>query len=201
MIRSVRGARFKYIRNYYPHLPWFHQQTRVYPSTNPILQVWHQLSGEGKLSGPAALYMAESKPREMLFDTAADRWEIHNLVDSPQHREELERLRRVHREWVIATRDLGFLPEEEMWLRFQATEDAPPAYVTVRQEPQSYPLVRILGTADIVGAGARYLATLRGRLKADSDPTVRYWAATGIDALGAEASIAKPELRVALKDS
>ena len=30
-IRSVRGRRFKYIRNYFPHLPWFHKQTRLLP--------------------------------------------------------------------------------------------------------------------------------------------------------------------------
>jgi N-sulfoglucosamine sulfohydrolase len=49
LIRSVRDGRFKYIRNYFPHLPWFHHQTRLYPSTNPLLEAWHRLSRAGEL--------------------------------------------------------------------------------------------------------------------------------------------------------
>ncbi len=79
-IRSVRDGRFKYIRNYFPHLPWFQEQTRLYPSTNPLLEIWHRLARAGELAGAAALCMARSKPREQLFDLREDPHEINDLA-------------------------------------------------------------------------------------------------------------------------
>ncbi len=193
-IRSVRGKRFRYIRNYFPHLPWFHEQTRIYPSTNPTLSMWHELAKAGKLTGPAALYMAKTKPREQLFDSEADPDEIHDLAGDPQYGQELERLRGVLREWTVETRDLGFLPEEDMWLRF----DGRPPYDEVRGG-DAYPLERIMAAADLVGQGKD---VLKRQVKGlgDADSTTRFWSAVGIDAQGADGRAARRPLRRLLDD-
>ena len=195
LIRSARGERYRYIRNYFPHLPWFHRQTRLYPSSNPLLEAWHRLARAGSLSGPAALYMARRKPREQLFDAESDPHGIRDLAGDPRHRAPLARLRRALREWTLEQRDLGFLPEEDMWLRFAGR----PPYDEVRR-PGAYPLERILETADWVGLGPAALDRQVERL-ADDDPTVRFWAATGIEAQEEAGREAEGALRTALGDA
>jgi hypothetical protein len=37
-------GRYKYIRNFLPHLPWYHEMTRDYPRLQPTYQIWHQLA-------------------------------------------------------------------------------------------------------------------------------------------------------------
>jgi len=190
-IRSVRDGRFKYIRNYFPHRAWFREQTRLYPSTNPLLATWHALAYAAKLQGPAALYMAERKPPEQLFDLRNDPDELRNLSRDPDYAGVLKKLRAALRTWQLQIRDTGFLPEEEMWGRFNGR-----AYEAAR-DSANYPLERILKIADSVDAGPEQTALQIARL-ADSDPTVRFWAATGLIALPDAA--AKPSLRKALAD-
>lgn len=191
-IRSVRDGRFKYIRNYYPHRAWFREQTRLYPSTNPLLRVWHELAYAGKLTGPPAIYMTAAKPREQVFDLREDPHELNDLSGDARYAGVLGKLRKAYRDWVFEIRDTGFLPEEEMWLRFDGR-----AWEAAR-DPAKYPLERIYETADWVGLPQRTAAQIE-RL-ADSDPTVRFWAATGLVAQGSRASDAKPALRTALQD-
>ncbi|MEZ5391705.1 MAG: HEAT repeat domain-containing protein [Bryobacterales bacterium] len=189
MIRSVMDGRFHYIRNYFAHLPWFHEQTRLYPSTNPLLEVWHALSAAGKLTGPAAVYMARTKPREQLFDMREDPDEVHDRSGDPEYAGVLAKLRKAYLAWTFDTRDLGFLPEEEMWRRFDGA-----AASAFDQDSKLYPLERILETADSTD-----LAVQTERLS-DPDPTVRYWAAVGLVAQGDKAGKARPALRKALDD-
>ncbi|MBI1356040.1 MAG: sulfatase-like hydrolase/transferase [Acidobacteria bacterium] len=195
LIRSVRDGRFKYIRNYFPHLPWFHEQTRLYPSTNPLLEIWTQLADAGKLQGPAALYMAHSKPREQVFDLREDPNEIHDLAADPDYAGVLRKMRKAFRAWLFEIQDLGFLPEEEMWLRFEGR-----AYDAVRADPEAYPIERILAAADLVGARGSSVVARQTELLADADPTVRFWAAVGLTAQREAASPAAEALLKALED-
>ena len=193
-IRSVRGDRFKYIRNYFPHLPWFFEQTRLYPSTHPVAKALHAHAEDGLLSPAAAVYMARKKPREQLFDLHRDPHELENLAQDLTYRGELETLRKVHRAWVLEYRDLGFLPESEMWLRYVGS-----AAQAFADDPSLYPLGRILETADWVGQGEE-LRTLQERRLADRDATVRFWAAIGLLANGTQTTSAKESLTLALDD-
>ena len=193
-IRSVRGERFKYIRNYLPHLPWFHGQTRLYPSTHPVTVALHEGAARGLLDEPTALHMARRKPREQLFDLRADPHEINNLAEDAAYRAELERLRAAHRQWVLEHRDLGFLPESEMWLRYEGA-----AAKAFADDPSLYPLERILETADWVGLGKEFAGRQVRRL-ADTDATVRFWAAVGLRASGAATQSSQEALARALDD-
>lgn len=193
-IRSVRGSRFKYIRNYFPHLPWFHEQTRLYPSTHPVAKALHAGAASGLLHPPAAIYMARTKPREQLFDMRQDPHEIRDLAGEADYRSELEKLRATLRAWTLRHRDLGFLPESDMWLRFDGA-----AATAFDRDALLYPIERILETADWVGQGPQFVAKQKERL-ADTDPTVRFWAAVGLLANGEAASAASEGLQRALSD-
>ncbi len=179
MSRAVRDRRYKYIRNYLPHRPVMQHST--YSEQTSTRQEIRRLAAEGRLSGPTAILAGPTKPAEELYDTQADPHEIHNLADSPDHQAILKRMRGVHRRWMLDTHDTGLLPEAEMYLR---SEGRPP-YETVR-DPDRFPQERILASADLVGRGEPSRSELSLRL-ADPDSAVRFWAATGLAALGPEA--------------
>ncbi|MDQ3625366.1 MAG: hypothetical protein M3463_23280, partial [Verrucomicrobiota bacterium] len=111
-IRSVRDARYRYIRNFTPG-PTFASLNRYKEKCFLVLPLMRELQKQGKLSGPPAELMAIRGPGEELYDTEADPYEIRNLVNSatPEHREALLRLRAALDTWLIETGDRGEWPE------------------------------------------------------------------------------------------
>ncbi|MHC4742266.1 MAG: sulfatase family protein, partial [Planctomycetota bacterium] len=89
-VRSVRGKRYHYLRNYYPDRH-FTSLNRYKEKCFPIKPLMRELMAEGKLTGPPADLMLPTVAPEQLFDTVNDPHEIHNLADSkePEHREAL----------------------------------------------------------------------------------------------------------------
>lgn len=196
MIRAIRDHKYKYIRNYMPHVPWFHEQYISYLYEMPTMRVWQQLADQGKLTGAAAVFMAKSKPTEELYDTEADPHEVKNLVGSKEHQEILARLRKAHRDWMKDIMDLGLLPESDLRTRFGGK----PEYEAVRREPALYPFDRIAAAADLAGERDPSAQPKLIALLADDDPAVRYWAVVGLGALGAEGKTSIESLRKSLKD-
>ena len=110
-IRTVRDARYRYIRNDMPEMG-FASLNRYKEKCFLVKPLMRQLLAEGKLAGPPAELM-KPLPPEQLFDTQADPYEIHNLADSnkPEHRAALLRLRAALDTWIVETGDLGQQPE------------------------------------------------------------------------------------------
>lgn len=109
-IRSVRDARFHYLRNYRPDgFPSLNRYKEKCFAVKPLMR---QLMAQGRLSGAAADLM-QPVPPEQLYDTAADPHEIHNLADSddPEHQAALLRLRAALDTWISETGDRGEFPE------------------------------------------------------------------------------------------
>ena len=111
-IRAVRDKRFKYIRNFYPELPY--AQHINYMDEMPTMRVWRKWAAEGKLTGPPARFFAPAKPKEELYDTQSDPHEVRNLADDPAHSARLHELRTALDQWVTDTKDLGGVPEDEL---------------------------------------------------------------------------------------
>jgi len=192
MVRGVRDRRYLYLRNYMPHLTY--SQHISYTYEMPTMQVWDRLAREGRLEGPPALWFRPTKPLEELYDTWEDPYQINDLAGDPAHRAVLERMRAEHRRWMVEVRDLGLLPEYDQGERSAATTP-----YEMARDPQEYPFERILAAADLTGRGAGKLPRLV-ELLSDDDPAVRYWAAVGIKALGAEAASAESALARRLDD-
>jgi arylsulfatase A-like enzyme len=112
MMRSARDGRFLYIRNFSPELSYAGHIT--YRNQSAIMQEWFKLQAEGKLTGPAALWMRTSRPAEELYDTQADPHQLHNLSAEPAHRATLERMRSAVSEWMARSNDQGLVNEPEM---------------------------------------------------------------------------------------
>ena len=109
MIRSVRGARYLYIRNFQPHKPY--AQRLAYGDHSPIIQEWRRLDAEGKLTGPSALFFAKTKPVEELYDTQTDPHNIHNLAGDPDQQSRVIAMRQTLFKWMEQTNDQGLIPE------------------------------------------------------------------------------------------
>lgn len=192
MSRCVRDKRYKYIRNYMPHLP--HIQPSEYPDRAEIMQELRRVAAEGKLTGPQKSWWEPGRPIEELYDTQADPHEIDNLANSPEHKAVLKRLRKVLRNWMVKTRDTGLLSEAEMHIRSAGSTP-----YEMAREPDKYPLERILDAAELVGRGPGKLPKFV-ELLADSDGAVRYWAVVGLAALGQKAKPASGALTKLLAD-
>jgi HEAT repeat protein len=98
------------------------------------------------------------------------------------------------RQWVLETRDAGFLQEAEMHRR-----GAESTIYEMVQDPIQYDLARIHAAAERVGDERVPVSELIGKLK-DQDSGVRYWAATALLARGADAEPAADALAEALTD-
>jgi len=111
-VRSVRGKRYHYIRNFYPD-SHFTSLNRYKEKCFLVKPLMRKLMKEGKLKGPAAELMSPTVAPEQLFDTVNDPHEINNLADSkdPTHQETLIRMRAALSVWMVETQDQGAFPE------------------------------------------------------------------------------------------
>ena len=109
MFRAVRDGRFKYIRNYMPQRPY--TQSQSYGDNSDIMRELRRLDAEGKLNAEQALFMRDEKPKEELYDLAADPYELNNLAENPAHEAKRNELSTALDDWMLSIRDLGIIPE------------------------------------------------------------------------------------------
>jgi len=175
LARSVRDARYLYIRNYMPHLGY--NQPTAWPDNGEIRHEFYRLAQREKTTDENTMtpaqwhFVAPTRPVEELYDCQADPQNIKNLADSKTHQKILNRLRTAHRQHITRTIDLGFLPESEAWEMFSKQ----PGWELgqsgkVKMAPIHQAAAQI-GTADE--------ATLVKNL-ASPNASVRYWAVIGL---------------------
>lgn len=104
--RTVRDARYRYIRNFTPERP-FLQPNEYKEKQYPVWNLLQPLNAAGKLTAAQAVYCAATMPPEELYDLETDPHEMNNLVNSVDHKKVLERLRRVLESWIEETKDQG----------------------------------------------------------------------------------------------
>lgn len=109
--RSVRGKRYHYVRNFTPGTG-FATLNRYKEKCFLVKPLMRQMLSDGTLQGPAADLM-QPMPREQLFDTMADPFEIKNLADSevPEHYHVLLEMRAALDTWIVETGDRGHIAE------------------------------------------------------------------------------------------
>ncbi|MEI6949054.1 sulfatase [Paraflavisolibacter sp. H34] len=190
-VRSLRDKRFRYVRNFYPHKIYGQHVTYLWNAAS--MQSWERAHKAGTLNEAQSSFWKE-KPVEELYDVLADPHNIHNLAGKKEHQATLERFRKQLHRQLRDTRDAGLIPEAQIVEISQST--APYDYA----QSKSYPVEKVLETAEIASSReSRLLPVLVTRL-ADGDATVRYWAATGITILGRKALPAKKQTVALLED-
>ena len=154
MMRSARDRRFLYIRNFAPELPYVGHI--IYRNQSATMQELLRLHAAGQLSGPAALWMRNSRPAEELYDTEADPFQVQDLASEPAHRATLERLRGAVVAWMTRIGDQGLINEPEMidrmWPGGVQPETAPPYIVDRRAtgDPARLATLALDGPGDVV---------------------------------------------------
>ncbi|WP_461107381.1 sulfatase-like hydrolase/transferase [Spirosoma koreense] len=187
--RSVRDKKYRYIRNYLPHK--IYGQHLNYLWQAPSIRSWEAEYKAGRLNEVQSRFW-QPKPAEELYDVAADPDNIHNLAADPRYANELSQLRKANEQWLRQSNDVGFIPEAILAKIAGQT----PLYDYAHQG--RYNTDRIIETATL--ASSRNPADARELINrlADTDPVVRYWAATGCTIL--KPAAAKASLQKLLQD-
>lgn len=169
--RSVRSKRYLYIRNYMPHLGY--HQPSAWVDQGEVKEDFFALADSGKATEAQWQFLGPTRPREELYDCESDPMNLNNLAESADHQDTLKRFRRVLRQELIASSDLGFVPEIELWRQTAGT--------TPRQAAAAgrFDVSGLMDAAELVGSDDfEAIATAL----ADQDPCIRYWAAVACSA-------------------
>ena len=104
--RTVRDARYRYIRNFTPERP-FLQANDYKERAYPVWNLLKELHAGGKLTPLQAVLCAPQMPAEELYDLDSDPHETKNLVQSSEHQRVLKRLRSELERWIKDSNDQG----------------------------------------------------------------------------------------------
>ncbi len=191
--RSVFDGRYLYIRHYLPHLPPMQEGIILSPTKKEFLMELHRVHDAGEDSA-ISKRLWEPRPFEELYDLKNDPMELENLAESRALLERKRRLSSVLRNWILETRDSGFLVEPEMHRRANEAGVTP---FEMLQDESLYPLERILEYAEAASERGAY--TIEGLN--DSDPAARYWNLQGAIISGDRSPSLERALRQRLSDS
>lgn len=110
-MRAVRTRQFKYIRNFYPMIPYM-QHNDYKEKQYPVWNLIKELKAAGKLNKELMLFAGDTKPIEELYDLSKDPWEVNNLAALPEYKETLLKLRNEVDKWMKETNDQGWRMED-----------------------------------------------------------------------------------------
>jgi N-sulfoglucosamine sulfohydrolase len=155
---------------------------------------WEKEFKEGKLNEIQSGFW-QPKPAEELYDVEADPDNINNLAGRPQFEKVLIRMRKANHDWIISSKDLGFIPETILYRHSLAP------LTLYEQLEDSKNLQTIIETAEMNSSrDPKYLKEIISRLN-HQDPSVRYWASVGCILLKEQSAVAKDILKNLLSDS
>lgn len=182
IIRAVRDKRFRYIRNFEPLKPYYQYMNT--PEKGATMKEIRKAEKAGSLAGAMALFSADRKPVEELYDLEADPHEVNNLAGDPAHAEKLVELKKALFEWQLSIGDLGLIPESEITVR---EAEAGSTYAILHGETDQSAFIRELTTiATKASEGSSAFPDLLEAL-GHEDSVIRFWGATGLGNFATEA--------------
>ena len=111
--RTVSDGRYRYTRNFITEIPYIIRN--AYRERIPMTFDLYALEESGPQQPEQWQMAVKKRPAEEFYDSKADPWEVKNLIDSPQHQQQIAELRAHLTAWIEATGDLGFvLPETKL---------------------------------------------------------------------------------------
>jgi len=195
IIRSVRDDRYRYVRNFEPLKPYYQYMNT--PEKGATMREIRRVERSDEIPPVVALFTTATKPVEELYDLVRDPHEIHNLASDPAYAAKRDEMRGELSDWQNDIGDIGLIPEAEIEIQEQA---AGSRYGILHQDSDSkQTLHRLVDMATNASMGVSVLDDLIGGLS-DTDPSVRYWGATGIGNIGPDADRARRAVNAALED-
>lgn len=111
-IRSVSDGEWRYVRNFEPQVPY--SLRNDYMERGKTMQVWRQWAAEGKLDAIQSIHFRKDKPKEELYHSKADPFEVRNVIEDPANATKLAELRAECDRWLADTGDKGEVPVEKL---------------------------------------------------------------------------------------
>ncbi len=196
IIRSVRDQRYRYIRNFEPLKPYYQYMNT--PEKGATMKEIRKAEATGNLAAAMALFSAPIKPVEELYDLDNDPQEIHNLAEDPKQQKRLKQMRIALAVWQNEVGDIGLIPEAE--IEIQEQNSGSRFEILNNTKGSRKALGRLVDMATEASNGPSALQKLSAGLN-DPNPSVRYWAATGIGNIGSAATGSQPAIKKALIDT
>lgn len=188
--RSIRDDQYIYVRHYMPHMPYI-QPGYIFSDKKLSFKFLRQEKAKNNLP-PAAQVMWQPKPVEELYDLKNDPFELNNLATDENYQVKKEELKNAMHDWILETRDAGFLFEPEMMMRGAAS-----TVYEMAQDSNQYDLANILAAAEMVGKADLQITV--DKLN-DNESGVRFWALMNLQAMGTEANPAMEAIKPLLQD-
>jgi arylsulfatase A-like enzyme len=192
MNRGVTDGEFRYIHNFYPHLPAAKQNS--YPFGIASWRAWRKGAEAGTLATRFEQLWQTNQPAAELFHTAVDPWEVNSLAANPEFGEREQQLRKALRDKMIEVRDLGVIPEA-MWAEL-TDDDNMWAYAERAKLDWSELVDAAFLASEARGENLPLLVEMLG----SESPAIRYWGAIGCLSLGKQAATARAALELLLTD-
>ncbi|MGC6443574.1 MAG: sulfatase-like hydrolase/transferase [Rubripirellula sp.] len=205
IIRSVRGTKYRYIRNFEPLKPYYQYMNT--PEKGATMLEIRKAENTEKLTETGKIFSAERKPVEELYDVDSDPHEIHNLAADPKHQARLHEMRSALAQWQRDIGDIGLVPEAEIVIQeSQAGSRYEILHPDLQKERSSAtgdtPAKTLNQLVDVATKASEGINALEDLIDAASsnDASTRYWAMTGIGNIGPEAKTALEVAKSGLKD-
>ncbi len=189
MARSVRGKRYLYIHNFMPHLGY--NQPTAWPDLGEIRHEFYRLADPNQMTQAQWHFAGPTRPWLEVFDCVKDPLNLNNLAGKPEFKDVERRLGGQLMKHIANSRDLGFIPEAQMW---ELTNGQPPIVWAAGLKGWSRKNAERMFSALM---GSQTPTDMLAPSLRDSDAVKRYWAAVGCSA----STELQPEAAAALHES
>ena len=192
MRRGLTDGKWKYIRNFNPHLP--QAPYSFYQYGQPGWNAFRKAFDEGKLATEHAAIWLPPVFSEQLYELSADPWETNNLAADPAHAEKLAAMRARLKDTMRQVHDTGLIPEPMF--------DSLSKGTTIADYAQSdeFNLDAVLDLAFAASAVEESNIPSLTEALSSEDPIQRYWATVGLLVLGEKSAAAADSVAALLKD-
>lgn len=143
MSRTVRTKKYRYVRNFLPHLPLL--QPNFYTDHSEIMQELNRVRNTMDLTHEQMTMFAPERLPEELYDVENDPHQVYNLAQHPEYSEILMNHRQALVQEILKSFDTGFMPEPEM---IRLAENSTP--YEVAHNAKVYPLEEIVAASQLM---------------------------------------------------
>ena len=109
--RSIRSKQYKYIKNFEPEKPY--QQQITFLERMPLMHQILEMNANDELNEVQSDWLADTKPKDELYDISNDPYEIHNLAKDSTYTEIKNNLETDLMSWMNRIDDKYKIPEQE----------------------------------------------------------------------------------------
>ena len=192
MRRGLTDGKWKYIRNFNPHLP--QAPYSFYQFGQPGWNAFRKAFDDGKLATEFAAIWLPPVLSEQLYDLTVDPWEINNLAADPAYAKKLFAMRSRLKDTMKEVNDTGLVPEPLFASLSKGTTIAD--YV----QSDKFDMDAVLDLAFSASAVDEKNIPMLAAALTSEDPVQRYWATVGLMVLGEKSASQAASVEPLLND-